>query len=109
MNFFASDETKKIKLKSGIELEVRSDISKRVFNKLVSTLPQATDGGITIAQAADFSSALFAVFVVGWNLDREPTVDNYFDLKREHADEVDEALGNHFSNMTVTEKESRKS
>ena len=111
MNFFASDDTKKITLKSGIELEVRADISKKTFNRLVSTLPQNIDPeqGITISQASEFSAALFNVFVMKWNLDREATVENYLELKRENADEVDEALSNHFTSLTVTEKESLKS
>lgn len=110
MNFFASEDTKKIKLKSGIELEVRQDISKRTFNKLIATIPQVTeDKGLTAAQATDFSASLFSAFVVGWNLDRDATVDSYLELKRQHADEIDEAISTHFSAMSVTEKESRKS
>jgi len=111
MNFFASDDTKKIELKSGIELEVRTDISKKTFNRLVSNLPQTIDSekGLTVSQATEFSGALFGVFVVGWNLEREPTVENYLDLKRQHADEIDEALSNHFTSMNVSEKEARKS
>jgi hypothetical protein len=110
MNFFASEDTKKIKLKSGIELEVKTDISKRAFNNLVANIPQAAeDKGFTVMQATDFSSALFNVFVVGWSLDREATVENYLELKRQHADEIDEAISNHFTSMNVTEKEARKS
>jgi hypothetical protein len=111
MSYFASEETKKIKLGSGIEIEVRADISKKLFNKLISAIPQNIDSekGISISQASDFSSVLFNTFVVAWSLDREPTVENYFELKREYADEIDEALGNHFTSLTVTEKESRKS
>lgn len=111
MNYFASDETKKIKLASGIEIEVRADISKKLFNKLISAIPQNIDSdkGISINQASDFSAVLFSTFVVGWTLDRDVSVDNYFELKREYADEIDEALGNHFTSLTVTEKESRKS
>ena len=99
MNFFASDETKKIKLKSGIEIDVRSDISKRTFNSLIASIPQTVDSdrGFTPSQANDFTIALFKVFVVSWNLDREPSTESYLELKRANADEIDEALTAHFT------------
>jgi len=109
MNFFATDETKKLKLKSGLELDVLTDISKRRFNSLVSSIPSNPDGNVTVAQASEFSAALFREFVVGWNIEREATVESYYDLKRTIAEQVDEALGAHFSEVAVNEKESRKS
>lgn len=111
MSFFASEETKKIELDCGIELNVRADISKRSFNRLISAIPQNVDAekGLTIGQASEFSAALFMTFVESWNIEKEPNVENYLDLKREYADEIDEALSNHFSSLTVTEKEGRKS
>jgi hypothetical protein len=110
MNFFASEDTTKVKLKSGIELEVRADVSKRLFNRLIAALPQTMDQekGLTISQAGDFTQGLFSAFVVGWSLDREATVENYLDLKREYTDEIDEFLGNHFSAVSVPEKEAKK-
>lgn len=111
MNFFASNDTKKITLENGIEIDVKKDVSKRTFNMLVDAIPENLDPekGFTASQALEFSSALFKALVVSWNLDRDPTVENYLELRKDAADAIDEALGNHFSSLTPTDKESRKS
>lgn len=111
MNYFSSDETKKITLENGIELEVRTDVSKKTFNKLLKAIPSDFDGdkGFTPGQATEFSSALFDALVVGWNLDREPSVESYLTLRKDAADEIDAVLSEQFSSITPNEKETRKS
>lgn len=111
MNFFASEETKKIELANGIEIEVLTDISKRTFNSLVKALPEDIDAekGFTPSQATEFTAGLFTAFVKKWNLDRPATAENYLELKRDAAELIDEALSTHFSSLTPSDKETRKS
>jgi hypothetical protein len=57
----------------------------------------------------EFQSTLFRVFVTGWSLDVEASIDNYMNLNREAGDAVDAALAKHFESLTPSDKEAAKS
>jgi len=107
----ASDETKRIDLGDEDYLDVRTDISKRDFNKILRALPEQFDAdkGFTVVEADEFTVPLFDMLVVGWSLPVEPTVDNYKSLARESATEVDRILVEHFNSLSPTKEETTKS
>lgn len=107
---------KRIDLKDGEYIEVVADISKRTFNDLVRAMPQDVDGdkGMTPTQGTQFQSAVFEAFVKGWSVEDEggnalpADTSVYLDLPNEFASEIDEALMDHFTNLTVKPEESKK-
>lgn len=106
--------TRRIDLsEEGDWIEVKEDISRRDFNRILSTLPQGSDGvdedSITFGVADEFAQGLFEVFVTAWSLDVPPTLDNYNLLTRDSATEIDSAITDHFNSLTPTQEESTKS
>lgn len=106
----ANDQTTRIPLGTDDYVEVKSDISKRTFNKIASLMPSISEGqDMTIAQAAQFQQDLFAELVVGWSLDAPATVETYLNLAADAANEVDTVLAEHFQSLTPTKDEATKS
>lgn len=107
----ASKETKRIPLgEVGDYIEVLSDISKRTFSELVSSMPgDIGETGLTIAQAISFQAELFKTFVVGWSLDEQVDEATYQQLSRESADAIDGAVAKHFESLTPSSQEADKS
>lgn len=106
------DATKPIPLgEDGDYIVVKSDISKRVFNRLLGIMPRQKAEGedFTIEDGLNFQQSLFDIFVVGWSLDVPATLDNYLDLSTEAAEAVDAAVAKHFESLTLTKDESTKS
>lgn len=98
----ASAEIKRIDL-DGDYIEVRTDMSKRDFNKLMLAMPDrdlTDESGVTPAEGIQFSKGLFAALVTDWSLDVEATPENYEQLTSESASAVDKALVEHFSSLT---------
>lgn len=104
---------KRVELSDGDWVELKEDISRRDFNRILSTLPTTQDGvdeeNITFGVADDFAQGLFEVFVVAWSLDVAPTLDHYNMLTRDSASEIDSAITEHFNSLTPTQEESTKS
>jgi hypothetical protein len=106
---------KRIDLSNGEYIEVVADISKRTFNDLVRAMPQdVSDQGMTPTQGTQFQSAVFEAFVKGWSVEDEngtpleADVDTYLSLPNEFASEIDEALMDHFTSLTVKPEDSKK-
>lgn len=112
----ASKETKRIALEGGDNdyIEVKTDVSKRDFNRLLQVIPNIEDG-LTPATMSDFTDFLFDLLVVGWSLVDEngapvpTTLENYNELSRDAALAVDAALVEHFNSLTPGDGERRKS
>jgi hypothetical protein len=115
----ASTETKRIQLDDEDWVEVKADIDKRTFAKLVSILPGEIGNdeasNMTVAQAMEFQKNLFEVFVTDWSLvDAKgkavpAEVENYLSLSREAAEAVDTAISEHFNALTPSQDEQSKS
>ena len=107
----ATDETTNIPLdEDGSFITVKADISKRVFRQIVAAMPKTVEGqDITPEEGMEFQQNLFTIFVVGWSLPVEPTVDNYLDLSEDAGRAVDEAVAKHFESLTVAKEEATKS
>jgi hypothetical protein len=97
----ASTETKQLPVgDEGDFLVVRTDISKREFNALAEQMPKQAEEGLSIAEAAGFSSVLFETLVVGWSLDEgAPTADDYLSLSAAGSNAIDAALAEHFASL----------
>lgn len=108
---FASEETKQLDLGEGDYVEVRADLSKRVFNNLVSSMPNreiSEEKGLTLEEGLKFQQSLFEALVTGWSLPENPTLDAYLNLVRPAADAIDTALAAHFNGMQPTADEVSK-
>jgi hypothetical protein len=107
----ASVETTRIELGDDEYLVVRTDLSKKDYNRILKRIPADydPDKGFTIGQADDFTIAVFDALVTGWSLPDEPSVDNYLLLAREAANVVDEKLITHFNSLTPSAEERSKS
>lgn len=115
----ANSSAKKIDLAEGDWIEVKSDISKRAFADLVSSLPGDVGSGegvsLNVSQALEFQTNLFEAFIVDWSLVDEKnkkvpaTAENYLLLGRNAAEAVDEAISTHFDSLTPKKDESSKS
>lgn len=106
----ASTETKRIDLGDEDFLDVRVDMSKRDYNRLLKRIPTDydPDTGMTPGQADDFTTALFDALVTGWSLKEPATVENYLGLAREAVTAVDTALVEHFNSLTPSQEEVKK-
>jgi len=107
----ASTASKRIDLGDGDYLDVREDISKRDFNKVLAVMPANFDAekGLNPKQADEFTSALFDMLVTGWSLDVDASVENYQALDRNAGLEVDKVLVAQFNDLTPDKEESSKS
>lgn len=108
---FASADTKKLDLGDGDFIEVRSDLSKRKFNELMSAMPnrEISEGnGLTLSEGLDFQTALFGALVVGWSASEPATVETYLELNRETADAIDKHLIDHFGEISPSKDEQSK-
>jgi len=108
----ASTETKRLFIGDSKEdwVEVLSDLSKRQFNAIVSSIPGKIGDDVTsmsVQQATQFQHDLFVALVTGWSLDEEPTEDAYLDLSADAANAIDAALADHFSNLNPGAAESK--
>lgn len=104
----AQTATKRIELSDGDWIEVRTDISKRDFNRLIAFLPTRTvseDSGLLPAEATEFQKGLFEALAVAWSAPFPATLDNYESLSNEGAQEIDRALADHFGSLTPTRAE----
>jgi hypothetical protein len=109
----ASREVKRIELSDDAWIEVTSDISKRDFLRIITSMPDTAikqdDGSdkvtLSISEASDFQQILFEVLVQGWSLDVPVSLEAYLDLAREGADQVDAALVDHFKNVVSPQKD----
>lgn len=111
---FASEGGVRLDIGDGDWIEVREEISKGTFRRVMQTMPQKeldTSAGakqalrLTQGEAVEYQCALFEALVTGWSLDAPATVENYLRLDTDSAASVDEALANHFSNMSPDKDE----
>lgn len=111
---FASEAVKRIDLGEGDFIAVREEVSKGAFKRIMQLMPQkeintdeAEDAKLTLTQgeAVEYQTALFAALVVGWSLDRPPTIENYEALENESASEIDRVLGEHFNGINAKKEE----
>ncbi len=108
----ANTVPKKIELSDeGDYIEVATEITKGDFNKLVEVMPATIDDaeGISPTQGIDLMTDFFKIFVKGWSLDEPPTVEAYLALPKEGADAIDTALMAHFTSLTPSDDERKKS
>jgi hypothetical protein len=100
----ASDETEMIDLGDGDWVKVRSDVSKKVFRRVVKHMPNRdiSVGGLSPDEGMEFQAALFEALVTEWSLPTPPTVEEYEALKREDVEVLDTKLAEHFSRFTPT-------
>ena len=112
----ATRETKRIDIGDGDWIEVTSDISKRDFLRIITSMPESAvkeevkEGEeakvkLNIADASHFQQLLFDVLVQSWSLDVPPSIEAYLDLAREGADSVDAALVDHFKEVVAPKKD----
>lgn len=104
----AKTDTKRIELPEGDWIDVRADISKRDFNRLISFMPDrevSEEAGLLPAEAMEFQKGLFEALVVGWSADVPPTIDNYLALSNDAGQEIDRLLAEHFASLTPTRAE----
>lgn len=109
----ASREVKRIDLSDGAWIEVTSDISKRDFLRIITSMPDSTvktndesdKVTLSITDASKFQQVLFDVLVQAWSADVPVSLEAYLDLAREGADEVDAALVEHFKNVVSPQKD----
>lgn len=91
-------------------LDVRTEISKRDFNRFINYLPGRTvskDDKLTPGEAVELQKGMFEALVVGWSLSVPATVDEYELLETEGASAVDEALANHFNSLRPNKQEEK--
>jgi len=123
----ANDETKKLPLMipavpaedgtvgeptdSGDWVEVKKDVSKRAFKRIVEVMPEnvTSDTQLTTAQALQFQQQLFEILVVGWSLDIAPSVDAYLDQPVDASNAIDTALSEYFASLTPGADDATKS
>jgi len=109
----ASKDTDTVNIGDGNFLELKRELSKRDFRRLIDNLPKGydSDSGLefTPGSADDFVQVLFTMLVEGWSLDVPATLENYLDLTQDAAREIDAALVEHFNAMTPSEEEKDKS
>lgn len=109
----ATREVKRIELSDGAWIEVTSDISKRDFLRIITSMPDSAvsseEGSdkvrLSITEASKFQQILFDVLVRDWSADVPVSLEAYLDLAREGADEIDAALVNHFRDTVSPQKD----
>lgn len=110
----ATRDVKRIDIGDGDWIEVTSDISKRHFLRIITSMPDSAvsqDEGeeakvkLNIADASKFQQLLFDVLVQAWSLDVPVSLEAYLDLSRESGDAVDKALVEHFKEVVSPQKE----
>ena len=108
---FAKDETVQLPLgDEGDYIEVKSDLSKRLYNQIASIMPISAAGAdLSLFDALEFQKELFKILVVGWSLNAEVSIDNYLNLSSEASNAIDKALSEHFQKLSPTNEESSKS
>ena len=113
-----SRNTKRIAIGEEDYIEVREDISRREFNKMLSALTSrgAVDAeSIDMETASAFSDALFTAFVVDWSVvddegnPVEANLTNYGELSREASTLVEQAITAHFQSLTPDNEDATKS
>lgn len=114
---FASEGAVKLYLGGDDWIEVREEISKGTFRRIMQTMPQKeldpTAGTkvslkLTQGEAIEYQCTLFEALVVGWSADAPATVENYLRLDQDAAGAIDQALADHFTGMTPEKNESGK-
>lgn len=108
---FASTEVKRIDLGDGDWIEVKSDLSKRSFNTLMTAMPNrevSEESGLTLNEGLHFAEALFTALVTGWSAPQEVTLENYLELDNTAASAIDAKLVEHFGTLTPTQDEASK-
>lgn len=108
---FASAETKRIELDGGDWLDVKTDLSKRVFNELLAAMPNreiTEESKMTLSEGLVFAEALFKALVVGWSAPEEVSVENYLELDNSAASAIDAVLVEHFGTLTPSAEEQSK-
>ena len=106
---------KTIDLGDGEYIVVVADISKRTFNDLVAQMPQDIDAeaGMTPKQGTEFQKAVFGAFVKDWSVQDEEgnalpaDAETYLELPNEFATKIDNALLEHFNEVTVGPEDSK--
>lgn len=106
----ASESVTRVDLGDGDWIEVRDEISKKAFRRIVRRMPNRSDikDGLTPDEGMEFQAALFDGLVTAWSLDAPPSVEEYEALLREDCERLDTALAEHFGRMTATKEEQGK-
>lgn len=101
-------------------IEVKEDLSRRDFNRIISTLPVNRDGlntdEIDLDTATSFAEALFDVFVEDWSVTDSDSnkvkanVANYQLLDRASSQLIDAQLSEYFNGViAVSDEDAQKS
>lgn len=112
----ATRDVKRIDIGDGDWIEVTSDISKRDFLRILTSMPESAvqqdqkEGEevkvkLNIADASEFQQLLFSVLVRAWSLDVPVSLEAYLDLARESADLIDAKMIEHFKEVVSPNKE----
>lgn len=116
LNLIKAFATKRYDLSDGAWIDLKASISKRDFITLMSNMAElgsadTKDDGtvsLTVPQAVEFQQVLFATLAKGWSIDDPCTVENYMELERASADEVDKVIVDHFQSLMPSKDESGK-
>ena len=101
-------------------IEVKEDLSRRDFNRIISTLPVNREGlntdEIDLDTATSFAEALFDVFVEDWSVTDgdsnkvKANVANYQLLDRASSQLIDSQLSDYFNGViAVSDEDAQKS
>lgn len=111
----ATRDVKRIDIGDSDWIEVTSDISKRDFLRIITSMPDSAvktedqaEGAtvkLNISDASKFQQLLFDVLVQAWSLDVPVSLEAYLDLARDGADAVDAALVEHFKEVVSPNKD----
>lgn len=111
---FAAEGAVRLDLGEGDWVEVREEISKGTFRRIMQTMPQKeldpkagekVSLKLTQGEAVDYQCTLFEALVTGWSMDVPATVENYLKLDTDSAGAIDGALAQHFTGMTPEKEE----
>lgn len=108
---FASNETKRIDLGEDDWIEVKSDLSKRTFNALMTAMPNrevSEEHGLTLNEGLHFAEALFTALVTAWSAPQAVTLENYLELDNAAASAIDAKLVEHFGSIAPNQDEASK-
>lgn len=103
----ANTEVKRINLDDeGSYIEVSPDITRRDFTRLIALSPDEAE--VSTERGLKMIEELFRIFVRGWSLDVEPSLEAYYDLPNDATSAIDAKLVEHFNSLTVGEPEAKK-
>lgn len=112
MGLRKANESETITLSDGDWIKLKKKLSQRDRETLIREMPDVKEGeSLTMEQGLSVVHMLFEMLVTEWSLGTVPTLEEYLELEDTSADEVNEAIINHFNKLMPvepTEQESKK-